>query len=124
MSRYSVRLNVIVDADEPPDPEFYRDLLRNLTEVHDVTVSEPHKHRISSGRPATERQLAERWLVHFMHAQGRDAPVPPGRVFDAAVQAGISRRTLRRAARSIGVIKDPPAGAATRWSLPKEVDPR
>lgn len=82
-------------------------------------ISEPVEHRRPPGRTAApQRSVAEDWLFRYLAGAG---PVPARKVIDAADAAGVSHRTLRRAADKLGVIREPKMGGSnTTWALPKE----
>jgi hypothetical protein len=78
----------------------------NETEVH------------PPGRPPVKRREATRWLRTYLIASGSQQA---GRIIEEAEQAGISVHTLHRAAKDIGVVKDPAGGGPTvHWFLPDE----
>lgn len=71
--------------------------------------------------PAPEkRSAAAEWLTMRIIAAGK--PVAGGKVIEDAKQAGMSTKTLRRAAVDIGIVKTPPGGGPKCvWDLPEEV---
>jgi hypothetical protein len=86
--------------------------------VRDVLASAtplPQRLGFGSGRPPVERTAAEQWLIEALAAGPRAA----GEIYAAGVAAGHSQKTVRRAADSLGVRRDPPGGGrACRWMLP------
>lgn len=70
--------------------------------------------------PAPEKKAAAaEWLTMRIIAEGK--PVPSGRLIEDAKQAGMSVKTLRRAAVDIGVIKFPEGGGPKcTWNLPDD----
>jgi hypothetical protein len=68
---------------------------------------------VQRGRPVAERSGAMVWLTDRL-ARG---PTPAGDLKADAVEAGISERTLRRAADDIGVVRT--TGRGSTWALPE-----
>ena len=80
-----------------------------------LATARPLPSRIGTGRPPTERNAAEQWLITALSAGSRSA----GEVFAAGIEAGHSQKTVRRAADALGVLRDPPGGGRRcRWLLP------
>lgn len=59
--------------------------------------------------------------VRVLRAALADGPRPAGEVAAAAARAGVSVRTLRRAADALGVVRTR-VGTGTTWSLPSTTD--
>jgi hypothetical protein len=71
-------------------------------------------------RPVAQdkRAAAAEWLTKYLLRQGK---TPAGMVKIDAQQAGITNRTLRRAAQDVEIVKDPVGGGPNcRWDLPDE----
>ena len=87
-----------------------------------LAASQPLPSRMGlgrGGRPPTERDAAEQWLVGVLS----DGPRPAGEILAAGVAAGHSQKTIRRAADRLGVLRDPPGGGRScRWLLPADLD--
>ena len=121
MPEYTLRFAVQVTAADPsglPTEEMIA-ALKAFPDVKDVWSKEPYEHQLAEhpGRPAESRDAAERWLRMFLTM--RIEPVPARLVIDAAEKAGISHRTLRRAADKLGVVRFPRGGTKVTWSLPR-----
>lgn len=72
------------------------------------------------GRPNEKREKASQWLTNYLSAAG--APVLGSKVQEDAKQYGMTTRTLRRAARDMGIVKDPPGGGPNcTWWLPDDI---
>jgi hypothetical protein len=118
MPEYSLRavLRLKADSLEQIDTKEIEQAIRtHVPLVTDVVMRTPAEVRHPPGRAADERLAAESWLRAWLtHNQ----PAPSALVFSAAEKSGITRRTLRRAADSLGVVRDPPKGGSkTTWSL-------
>jgi hypothetical protein len=115
--RMRLRIHGETEEVEALAKQFAVDLGENAGVV-EVFVSRPRQLNPGSpGRPDTERETAKRWLVWWLRRRRR--PVPAAEVFNAAKLAGIKERTLRRAAEDLHIVKTPPVGPQTAWSLPK-----
>jgi hypothetical protein len=122
MREYTLRFRLRM-LGEPDDVEWFaKQLAADLIEkdgVLETWVLKPVERRTAGGRPAHDREAAERWLVNYLRHKRK--PMPTALVYDAAEQAGISRRTLRRAADSMHIVRHPKVGGPkTTWALPEE----
>jgi hypothetical protein len=120
MPDYTVRLRLRVTGGQEEVELRAKQLAADLVErpgVKEVWATRPREIKPPPGRPAHDRQAAEQWLRWWLRR--RRKPVPTAQVYSAAELAGFSRRTLRRAADSIGVIRLPKGGGSnTTWSMP------
>lgn len=72
------------------------------------------------GRPPTKRAEAAEWLTKYLAAAGQ--PVKAGEITKDAQRNGLTSKTLRNAAKDMGVVKSHPnGGKACTWDLPPEV---
>lgn len=70
------------------------------------------------GRPADKRAQAAEWLTNYLADAGE--PVKASAIYEDALQHGMTRRTLRRAAQDMGVEKIG-QGPGLMWDLPDEI---
>lgn len=71
------------------------------------------------GRPPEKRAAAAEWLTALLFEHG---PMQAGAVYEDALQAGISKKTVRRAADDMGIVRDPPGGGRKcTWDLPEDL---
>jgi hypothetical protein len=71
------------------------------------------------GRPPDKRAAAAEWLTTYLAENG---PTLSSTIQEDAKQAGMSVKTLRRAAEDMEVVKDPPGGGRNcTWDLSNEV---
>jgi hypothetical protein len=116
---YTVRLRLTVDADLESVEELVGMLEQRANAHYAVIETKTTMHQWESGqgsgRPPNDRRRASRWLVWFLSRQGK--PVPAADVYASAERAGIRPRTLRRAADELNIVKTPPVGPQTAWSL-------
>jgi len=69
-------------------------------------------------RPDTERERA----YTFLHEQLKGGPLPALTLYERAAAAGLSRRTLRRAKKALGIRSiRPPGETRWHWEFPKKV---
>jgi hypothetical protein len=116
VSRWTIHIAVVVEG-ERPDPNPMAEALLQYDGVVEVRAKQPVERKHPPGRQPDERQIAESWLRWFLKQNGQ---VPTGQVYEAAEARNITRRTLRRAADRIGVVRHPPhGGPRTTWSLPE-----
>jgi len=91
-----------------------------------------HGNRV--GRPPDKRAAACEWLANYLWeayykglpALANEPAIPPGpvlaaRAYEDGKQLQISTKTLKRASQDMEIVKDPPTGAGTKWSLPDEL---
>jgi hypothetical protein len=72
------------------------------------------------GRPPDKRAAAAEWITTYLAEAG--GPVKSTLIQEDAKQAGMSQKTLRRAADDMEVVKDPPGGGRNcTWDLPDDV---
>lgn len=90
---------------------------RHLSPISARLVSIVQKFETVPGRPPEARDRAMDWL-RFRLVSGRQ--VSATTVYDDAAKAGMSPKTLKRAAEDLGVVKVPAGGGRTcKWRLPK-----
>jgi phage-related protein len=121
MPDFTVRLVVQMRADKLSDidDDAMVDALLQFPGAKQAWSNGVTEHR-KIGRSTVEREIAIRWLEAYLRRHGA---VRAGQVQSDAVDAGIARRTLRRASEDLGVVKNPPSGGSNvTWSLPKEID--
>lgn len=74
------------------------------------------------GRRPDKRATAAEWLTERLWNNGNHAPVNAKLVVDDGKRGGVSAQTLRRAAKELGIVKNPPTGGRNcTWALPKEL---
>ena len=77
----------------------------------------------SNGRERSATKEAEAWLETVL----AESPFPAAKVYDLAEEAGIAKRTLKRAKRSLGVVAERVVGLGSGgywvWSLPEVACP-
>jgi hypothetical protein len=84
-------------------------------ETYDVSRLFIQKGETTMGRPATARAEATEWLSQYLaDAKG---PVLASKIVEDAKHANMNDRTLRRAAKDMGIVKTG-GGSTTMWDLP------
>ena len=77
----------------------------------------------SNGRERSATEEAEAWLEAVL----AESPFPAAKVYDLAEEAGIAKRTLKRAKRSLGVVAERVVGLGSGgywvWALPEAAGP-
>ena len=77
----------------------------------------------SNGRERSATEEAEAWLEAVL----AESPFPAAKVYDLAEEAGIAKRTLKRAKRSLGVVAERVVGLGSGgywvWALPEATGP-
>jgi hypothetical protein len=72
------------------------------------------------GRPPDKRAAAAEWLTNYLLMAGN--PVKAGKIMEDAISAGMTNKTLRRAADDMNVVKTPPGGGRNCvWDLPQDI---
>lgn len=96
-------------------------IYKGETEVDAAQLLTPPDGDQTPGRPPSARAAATAWLTEHLYKAGK--PLKAKTVYEDAVQHGaLSKSTLDRAAKDLGVIKQPPKGGpGTTWELPPHV---
>jgi hypothetical protein len=74
------------------------------------------------GRRPDRKAAASEWLVERLWNNGKNEKVNAKLVVDDAKRNGMSAQTVRRAAKELDIVKQPPTGGRNcTWSLPKDL---